>query len=132
MHLQVGADILTEDYDVVKVHDQGFQQLIAKNGLHYSLECSGRTSESKRHPVVFKQPERGGESCLMSVLRRNFYLIIGRGQVNCREQSSTTQHIKGLFNARQRESISFYFGVQLLVIHAHAQGTILLVDQHNR
>lgn len=42
--LQVGTDVLAEDYDVIKVHNQDFQQFIAENGQHNPLEHSGHAS----------------------------------------------------------------------------------------
>lgn len=67
------------------VPDQDFQQFVTENGLHNPVERSGRASE--RHPIVLKQPEGDGESCVWSVHRCNFYVIIGRGG----EQFSTTK-----------------------------------------
>ena len=58
----MGTDVLAEDYDVIKVHNQDFQHFDAENGLHNPLERSGHTFESKRNPIVFEQPEGGGDN----------------------------------------------------------------------
>ena len=98
--LQVSADVLAKDNDVIKVDNQDLQQFIPENGLHNPLERRRGSSQSEWHPVVFEQSKRGGESCLVSVSRGNFYLVVSRGQINGREVLSTSQDIKALIYPR--------------------------------
>ena len=98
-HLQalwVGSDVLAKGSDVIKVDNQYLQQFISENGLHNLLERCRCSSQSEWHPVVFEQSKGGGASCLISVSRGKFYLILGRSQISDRKVLSISQDIKGL------------------------------------
>ena len=94
--LRLGSDVLAKGNDRIKVDNQYLQQFISENGLHNPLERCRSSSQSEWHPVVFEQSKRGGESCLVSVSRGNFYLIVRRSQINGRELLTTSQDIKAL------------------------------------
>lgn len=117
--LKVGFDLLTEDNDYLE------------NGLHYPMEVYRGSSKTEWHPVVLKQSKQGGKRCFVSIGRINFYLIVGRGQVNGGDVLWSSQDIQTLIYLWQRVSITFDFRVQLTVVNIRAQCAIFLLDQYN-
>ena len=68
--------ILTEYNDVIKVDNQGLQQVFPEDLLHQSLEGGWCVGQAKWHSVVLEETKGRGKGSLVTICRVNLNLVV--------------------------------------------------------
>src|SRR6185437_8843376 len=110
---------LGEDQNIINENHHKDIQIIHENHVHQVHEESRGISQAEGHDRVLIQPVLAGECRLRNILRMDPQLKITEMQINLREYTSTSKHIKEILSKGQWMLVLDGNCIQLAIIDTH-------------
>jgi hypothetical protein len=123
--------VSTVDQDVVDVHNdtdvqEGFQDI-----LNQGLESGWGIGESKGHDLELVMAIVGMECSLLDVILVDSNLVVSPSKVNLGEDGCSLKSVNQIINEGDGESVLLGDFVECMIIDAHLEFSILLLDKND-
>ena len=128
-----GYVVLGMDSHVIHVNLQPlFWEHICKDMVYESLESGGSIAESKEHDGGFKESHGGDKNSLPLIFLLNSNVVISPMNVKFSKQGGFLHMVDEFWNEGKGIGISDGVGVQVVIILAWAEGSVLLWYKEER
>ncbi|KRY44786.1 hypothetical protein T03_8714 [Trichinella britovi] len=118
---------LPEDDNVIKIDEACIPRQSPQRFLHQTLKRRRGVAKTVRHDAELEESQGCGKRRLLPVSFRNFDLPEAGRQVERAEPLGPSQRFA---YARDGLGVNARHGIQLAVVHAKPQGTVLLPNWH--
>jgi hypothetical protein len=117
----------TKDKDVVYICKTEIQ--VFENLVHETLEHLGGVSQAKGHIGKFEKAERGGDGCLLDVIRVDRNLVVRPYKVNFGEDGAARKVVRVVLYVRDWIPVRDGASVESSVISTGSPTAVLLGHQ---
>ena len=129
----VGCRIRGGNKEVIHVDDEpSFCDHVSERVIHESLECGRGVAKAKEHDSQFKESFVGDEGCLPLVAILDMDIVVSPTNVKLSEVASIFQLVHKVGNERKGVGIAGGVFIEVSVVLAGAEFTILLLDKEER
>ena len=106
--------------------EPSFGDHVGKDMIHERLKGWRGITEAKEHDGGFEETERGGEHCLPLIFLPNTNVVITPLNIKLSEQSRVLHVVDQLRDEGERIPIANSVGVEISIVLAQLQGSVLL------
>ena len=118
------------DEEVIHIDDKpSFGNHVAEGVVHEPLESGGGVGKSEEHDGGFEEPSVGDEGRLPLVTVLDPYVVVSPADIKLGEHFSVSQLVYKVGDERKGVSITNRVFVDVSVVLAGAESTILLFDE---
>ena len=105
---------------------------VSEDMIHEHLKSQRGIAETKEHYNGFKEAERSDEFCFPLVFLLNANVVIAPSNIKLGEQCGVLHIIDQLRDEGERISVANSVGVEISIILAWSQGSVLLGHKEKR
>ena len=121
-----------EHYHVVEICEADSGDESSQHDRHEALIGRWGVTKPEWHFNHFVEADVSYESSSFDIGWRDWHLVVGHRQVERREDCGASEGVKCLIEPRQCKTIELRRSVDATIVEAHAPGSVLLLDHHNR